>query len=107
MATFANIYKIEPRPCYVTIGGPRKREPEVVKALFHLWSAESDVIGPSPLKGGHPGGTVSTTMAIVEFEDGKVERVPASCVRFCDGDIKKYAFLSIDTADKEEKDEQR
>lgn len=44
-------------------------------AYFHCWEQMSEVIMPSPLKGGHPGGVVSGVMAIVETEDGIVHRV--------------------------------
>ena len=48
-------------------------EPEKdVKALFHCWSHRSEVVGESYLRGGHSAGRISSTFAIVEFEDGTV-----------------------------------
>ena len=80
MAGFA----IEPklRPCMVK--GERK-------ALFHMWSNFSNVIEPSPLKGGHPGGTIAGTLGIVEYEDGTVDKVEPYDICFVDGSFDEYA----------------
>lgn len=45
------------------------------KALFHNWAEISYVIEASPLRGGHPGGQVSYVVALVEYEDGTIEKV--------------------------------
>lgn len=68
----------EMRPCVVstTEGGK--------KAFFHRWSEHSEVIGPSLLRGGHSGGTVRFTVAIVEYEDGTVENISPEAIRFTD-----------------------
>lgn len=50
---------------------------------FHCWEQYSDVIGPSLLVGGHPGGTVAQVFGIVEFSDG-VERVQPYNIKFTD-----------------------
>lgn len=70
-------------------GKPKER-----RAFFHLFSTSAFPIEPSPLKGGHPGGQVSKPVAIVEYEDGTVETVIASRVRFFDTDelMKQYAW---------------
>lgn len=68
-------------------------EPEhEIKALFHCWNHRSEVVGESPLRGGHPGGQVSATFAIVEFEDGTVKEVEPQNIRFVDGLINQYGF---------------
>ena len=60
------------RPC--TVDG--------VKALFHRWEDYAIVLEPSPMVGGHPGGQVRQTYAIVELENGQVKEVKPSKVVF-------------------------
>lgn len=76
------------RPCMVANrkGGEEKR------ALFHCWWNWSNVIGPSLLQGGHSGGQVSETYGIVEFEDGSVENVYPTLVRFLDNPFDEYEW---------------
>lgn len=62
------------RPC--TVDG--------VKALFHRWEDYAAVLEPSPMVGGHPGGQIRYTYAIVELEDGQVKEVKPSKVVFSD-----------------------
>ena len=99
---------IEYRPCMVHIPAKKQSyrkkgdrinayekeiEPEhEIKALFHCWSHRSEVVGESPLRGGHPGGQVSGTFAIVEYEDGTVHEVEPQNIRFVDNLITEYAF---------------
>ena len=59
------------RPCYIDRSSKKKVQKE--KALFHGWSRISNVVEPSLMIGGAPGGTISYTTGIVEFEDGHVE----------------------------------
>lgn len=105
MASLHGLYHIEPRPCYVyepsRILRRKGVKQEPRKALFHCWTHESNVVEPSLLKGGHPGGTVATTLALVELEDGKVMKTYPECIEFCDEKIKDYAFpeKGVDTAD--------
>lgn len=74
------------RPCLTTDG---------LKCLFHCWSNESWVVEPSPMIGGHPGGVVSTTFAILEFEDGHLEKVRPEKFTFSDGgQFKQWAWNS-------------
>ena len=72
----------EYRPCYVN----------GEKALFHRWVDRREIIGPSPLKGGHSGGVISFTNAIVEFENGNVAEVLPRDICFADNIFSEYAF---------------
>ena len=54
------------------------------KALFHKWSNYSRVIEPSFIRGGHQGGVVSGTMAIIETADGTVLEVYPTDIQFAD-----------------------
>lgn len=72
----------EYRPCFV-----KDR-----RALFHRWEDNSEIYAPSLMVGGHDGGVVKYTLAIIEYEDGHVERVKPEDVRFADNLIKQYAF---------------
>ena len=81
------------RPCIVyDLEGPRK-------CLFHCWSQESQLVNASPLRSGHPGGVVSETVAILEFEDGHLEKRRISDFHFADGGQFKQWYW------KEEKDD--
>ena len=62
------------RPCIV----------EGRKALFHRMYTRYQIVAPSPMVGGPPGGQISFTLAVVEFEDGSVREVHASMVKFLD-----------------------
>lgn len=98
---------IEYRPCMVRIPAKVKyrkntstvpgeyiiESPECeIKALFHCWNHRSELYDASPMIGGHPGGQVSGTFAIVEYEDGTVHEVLPTQIRFVDREIKNYAF---------------
>ena len=81
------------RPCVVKINEVEKR------ALFHRWSDQSDVIAPSLLKGGHSGGTVRYTVAIVEYEDGRVAEVSPTLIRFLDNPKRERDFSEREAAE--------
>lgn len=97
---------IEYRPCMVRIraktetkrnneGGKSIKiieEEREIKALFHCWSHRSELCDASPMIGGHPGGQVSGTFAIVEYEDGTVHEVEPKNIRFVDNTFCEYAF---------------
>ncbi len=51
--------------------------------LFHCWEHRSDVIAPSPMIGGHPGGQISMVYGIVELSDG-VKRVDPTKIKYTD-----------------------
>lgn len=93
MAALSSNIKIEMelRPCIVF---PYEHiKTDGAKALFHRWGEESRVIGPSPLRGGHSGGSVHFTVAIVEYEDGTVGKVSPECIRFLDSPHDQYEFI--------------
>lgn len=73
------------RPCVVFL--PKETGPEESpwkKALFHCWENFSQVVSPSPLRGGHAGGQVAAMYALAELEDGTLRRVIPSNVLFLD-----------------------
>ena len=72
----------EYRPCIV----------EGRKALFHRWHTISNVLSPSPMIGGHPGGQITYTRAIIEYEDGTVSQCNPTDITFCDPPHKEYCF---------------
>ena len=41
---------------------------------FHVWENVSKIYPPSLMVGGHNGGVISQSFALVEFEDGSIER---------------------------------
>lgn len=45
------------------------------KALFHNWAEISYPVGEELMIGGRPAGQVSYVVALVEYEDGTVEKV--------------------------------
>lgn len=61
-----------------------------IKALFHCWSHRSEIVGESCLRGGHPAGQVSSTFAIVEFEDGTVHEVESWSIQSADNVMSEY-----------------
>ena len=96
---------IDYRPCIVRIPEEReyfyanrkreyrvKKPSEDVKALFHCWNHRSELYDASPMIGGHPGGQVSGTFAIVEYEDGTIHEVEPTQIRFVDNAMSEYVF---------------
>ena len=67
--------RVEVRACYVNHK----------KALFHGWFNYSQIVPPSLMVGGHNGGTISSPIGLVEFENGKVDMVNPTAIRFADG----------------------
>ncbi len=76
------IIKNDLRPCYV----------DGKKALFHKWGEISYIVPPSPMVGGHAGGVVKRTLAIVEYHDGTVAEVEPTSIIFADMILDEYAF---------------
>lgn len=52
------------------------------EAAFHCWEQWSQIIEPSPLRGGHGGGQLSQVFGIVEFKDGTIKRVQPYEIKF-------------------------
>ena len=50
---------------------------------FCCWEQYANVVEPSPMMGGHPGGQLAAVYAIVEFDDG-VRRVSIADIQFTD-----------------------
>lgn len=65
------------RPCYVTYSDGAS-----TKAFFHRWVDFQTVLAPSLLNDGRPGGQVSQTFALVEFESGAVVQVEPERIVF-------------------------
>ena len=74
----------EYRPCMV---GDKR-------AMFHRWEDKAEIVPPSNLRGGHSGGVVRGSIAIVEFEDGRIVEVYPRDVRFLDSKclFSEYSF---------------
>lgn len=83
MASLNNeiIIKQELRPCVVTY------EKSEVKGLFHKWIETTDLIG------------YKITVGLVELEDGKMDEVPTSKIKFIDNKMKEYSFEETKTDD--------
>lgn len=92
-------FNIPGRPCLVTQISRSGAITEPKKALFYGLFTEAWVVEPSLLKGGHPGGTMQTTVAVVEFEDGTIRQVPMDRIRLLDSAEK---FSGYDWAVQEE-----
>ena len=72
------------RPCYVN----------GKKALFHKWVQRRELLSSSIARGGHNGGEVEFTLALVELEDGRAYLVQPQDVYFADsaGLFNQFAF---------------
>lgn len=55
-----------------------------VDAYFHRWSEYANVVEPSPMIGGSPGGQIKYTLGIVEYISGVVEEVAPHAIIFMD-----------------------
>lgn len=75
------------RPCYISVKKGKKE-----KALFHGWNFVSNVVEPSPMIGGHPGGTIAYSTGIVELEDGRVVEVLPTNITFVKGKFNDYCW---------------
>ena len=73
-----------------------KESEKNIKALFHCWGFRSELCDASPMIGGHPGGQVSGTFAIVEYEDGTIHEVEPTQIRFVDNAMSEYVFPEME-----------
>lgn len=81
------IIKCERRPCLVEFRVHSRKsiaELETRRALFHCFVTVAEVAAPSVMRGGHNGGQLSDVFALVEFSDGKLQKVEPERVRFLD-----------------------
>lgn len=69
------------RNCSVNIGKTQEQ------AFFHCWEHYAEIICPSLLNGGHNGGQVSGTFAIVELKNGEVRKVLPQYITFVDCEV--------------------
>jgi hypothetical protein len=58
-------------------------------AWFHRWCDKSRIVPPSPMIGGHGGGVIRDTVAIVEHDDGTIHEYYPTEVKFIDGNNKE------------------
>ena len=90
------------RPCWVItpvyINGRKVLAPERKKALFHMFITEGSPVRPSYMGDGHG-------YALVEFEDGHVDRVDPSHIQFCDNKMREYSFNEGEKNDLQRKSE--
>lgn len=75
------------RPCYI-VGENNKR----IKGLFHCWNHISEVICPSLMIGGHTGGVIAHTSAIVELADGSITNIRPESIFFLDSPFQDYMW---------------
>lgn len=66
-------------------------------AFFHRWVEYSDIVAPSPMVGGRPGGVIKCTFAIVEYEDGTVSRCYPEEIRFLDAQNNTHVMGLIES----------
>lgn len=66
--------RCETRHCYV----------DGRKAIWHRWVDVAEIVPPSIAIGGHGGGVVKDTLALVEYENGKVAKVDTRYFKFAD-----------------------
>ena len=74
------------RPCLIDT------EENLAKAWFHRWTERNEFIPPSPMIGGHSGGMLKYTFALVEFEDGHVGEVAPERVKFTDTEFRDTIY---------------
>lgn len=70
--------KATTRPCIARQDGTPK------KALFHRFVNVAEVVAPSIMTGGHPGGQLANTYALLEFEDGRLSMEPINRIIMLD-----------------------
>ena len=51
-------------------------------AYFHQWNTYQNVVEPSPMIGGTPGGQIQYTVALIEFDDGTVAETTPQNIMF-------------------------
>lgn len=61
-----------------------KKKEGFVDAYFHRWTEHANVVEPSLMIGGAPGGQIKYTLGIVEYISGVVEEVVPHAIIFMD-----------------------
>lgn len=74
--------KLDLRPCIVKIHPKNSIPPR--NAYFHRWCDRSQIVDPSPMMGGSPGGVLKFITALVEYEDGSMDECSPKCIVFTD-----------------------
>lgn len=74
------------------------------KGLFHGWYYYAEVLEPSIMVGGHMGGPIATTLGIVEFENGEIQLIRPTSIKFIGSRrlMQEYCFEE-DILDEEKK----
>ena len=76
------------------------------KALFHCWFNVSEIVAPSIINSGHPGGVIAGILGLVEDENGHMHKVYPENIQFLDNGIfQEYCFTKLDVDEKENDDE--
>ncbi len=65
------------------------------KYIFHCFEQWSNVIGESPMIGGHSAGQISNVFALIEDGKGNIYRVQPTMIKFTDNKYIDY-FLGLD-----------
>jgi hypothetical protein len=86
MITSIKANKLGLRPCNVNY--EIKGEKISRKAYFHQWCSRSDILTPSPMVGGRPGGVLMYVTGLVEYEDGSVAECSPKSIIFTDANCK-------------------
>lgn len=60
------------------------------KYIFHCFEQWSNVIGESPMIGGHSAGQISYVFALIEDEKGNIYRVEPTMITFTDDKYLDY-----------------
>lgn len=60
--------------------------------LFHCFEQYSYVVSPSPFVGGHHGGQITGTFALIEDKNGNVKFVEPEAITFTDNEFRNYFF---------------
>lgn len=75
------------RPCLY------RGEKGLYKAIFHRWVEERQLVDASPFQGGHPGGCIAATFALIETENGTMREVAPDKIQFIDhSEFAEYAW---------------
>ena len=69
------------RSCSINTGKQQEQ------AFFHCWEHYAEIVCPSSLIGGHKGGQLSGTFAIVELKNGEVRKVLPQYITFTDCEV--------------------